>query len=55
MRIPETLQRRLLKPHTRVMILVFTSSLFTTWIEEHVATSSGGTFNPYLSFLFICL
>lgn len=38
-----------------VMILVFTSSLFTTWIEEHVATSSGGTFNPYLSFLFICL
>ncbi|KAH9837347.1 chitin synthase [Rhodofomes roseus] len=39
-----------------VMILIFTSSAFTSWVSEHV--SQGGddsTFNPYLTFLFYCL
>ncbi|KZT73214.1 glycosyltransferase family 2 protein [Daedalea quercina L-15889] len=39
-----------------VMILIFTSSAFSNWVDEHV--SEGGTdstFNPYLTFLFYCL
>ncbi|KAH9929752.1 uncharacterized protein B0H18DRAFT_1117301 [Fomitopsis serialis] len=39
-----------------VMILVFTSSAFSDWVDEHV--SQGGddsTFNPYLTFLFYAL
>ena len=38
------------------MILVFTSTAFSDWVDEHV--SQGGadsTFNPYLTFLFYCL
>ncbi|KAH9949390.1 chitin synthase [Amylocystis lapponica] len=38
-----------------VMILVFTSNLFTNWVEQHFTSETGSTFNPYLSFLFYCL
>ncbi|KAI9057763.1 glycosyltransferase family 2 protein [Trametes sanguinea] len=38
-----------------LMILVFTSTAFTNWVKSHVATSSDANFNPYLTFLFICL
>ena len=38
-----------------IMILVFTSKAFTTWVKEHVATSGDANFNPYLTFLFWCL
>ncbi|OBZ78918.1 Chitin synthase 2 [Grifola frondosa] len=37
-----------------IMIVVFTSSAFTNWVKKHVETNDA-TFNPYLSFLFICL
>ncbi|KAI0360959.1 chitin synthase 2 [Trametes cingulata] len=37
------------------MILVFTSTAFTNWVKSHVTTTSDATFNPYLTFLFICL
>jgi len=38
-----------------VMILVFTSTIFTNWVESHVASTNGTSFNPYLTFLFIAL
>lgn len=38
-----------------VMIVVFTSSIFTNWVENHLSSTEGASFNPYLSFLFICL
>ncbi|CCM03651.1 uncharacterized protein FIBRA_05795 [Fibroporia radiculosa] len=37
-----------------IMILVFTSNIFINWVEAHVS-GTDGSFNPYLSFLFICL
>lgn len=39
----------------RLMIVVFTSQAFITWVAEHVETSADATFNPYLSFLFYAL
>ena len=38
-----------------VMILVFTSKAFTTWVKSHIETSTDANFNPYLTFLFYCL
>ncbi|KII93958.1 glycosyltransferase family 2 protein [Plicaturopsis crispa FD-325 SS-3] len=38
-----------------VMILVFTSTAFTTWVSDHVEKTDDSTFNPYLSFLFFAL
>ncbi|KDQ63192.1 glycosyltransferase family 2 protein [Jaapia argillacea MUCL 33604] len=38
-----------------VMILVFTSTAFTTWVNTHVETTADATFNPYLTFLFFAL
>ncbi|KAI0828898.1 chitin synthase 2 [Trametes gibbosa] len=38
-----------------LMILVFTSTAFTTWVKDHVNSTSDATFNPYLTFLFYCL
>ena len=38
-----------------VMILVFTSKAFTTWVKNHIETSTDANFNPYLTFLFYCL
>lgn len=38
-----------------VMILTFTSTAFLNWVNEHVKSESGATFNPYLTFLFYCL
>ncbi|KAI0720104.1 chitin synthase [Cerioporus squamosus] len=38
-----------------IMILVFTSTAFTKWVNEHVATTKDANFNPYLTFLFYCL
>lgn len=38
-----------------LMIVVFTSQAFLTWVNTHFATSQGSNFNPYLSFLFIAL
>jgi len=38
-----------------VMILVFTSTIFQTWISEHIQRNSDATFNPYLTFLFWAL
>ncbi|THH33138.1 hypothetical protein EUX98_g1034 [Antrodiella citrinella] len=35
-----------------IMILVFTSTAFNNWIQQHVEVSSDTTFNPYLTFLF---
>ncbi|KAI8990609.1 chitin synthase 2 [Trametes punicea] len=37
------------------MILVFTSTAFTNWVRNHVSSTSDANFNPYLTFLFICL
>jgi len=34
------------------MIIVFTSTAFITWVEEHVQDADNSTFNPYLTFLF---
>lgn len=34
------------------MIIVFTSTAFTTWVAEHVQEADNSTFNPYLTFLF---
>jgi len=34
-----------------LMIVVFTSTAFNTWVQKHVV-NSGTAFNPYLSFLF---
>ena len=38
-----------------LMILVFTSSAFTKFVNEHVQSTQGAAFNPYLTFLFWCL
>jgi chitin synthase len=35
-----------------VMILVFTSTAFETWVANHFTNAANGVFNPYLSFLF---
>lgn len=37
------------------MIVVFTSSAFTTWVSDHIETSTDSNFNPYLTFLFFAL
>jgi chitin synthase len=37
------------------MILVFTSTAFTNWVNTHVEKTDDTTFNPYLSVLFIAL
>ncbi|KAK0208700.1 chitin synthase [Desarmillaria ectypa] len=38
-----------------VMIVVFTSTVFTNWVTEHVEIENNAAFNPYLTFLFIAL
>ncbi|EIM83624.1 glycosyltransferase family 2 protein [Stereum hirsutum FP-91666 SS1] len=38
-----------------LMIVVFTSSAFTTWVSDHIETSTDSNFNPYLTFLFFAL
>ena len=38
-----------------LMILVFTSTAFTKWVNDHVTTTKDANFNPYLTFLFYCL
>ncbi|KAI0031138.1 glycosyltransferase family 2 protein [Vararia minispora EC-137] len=35
------------------LIVIFTSSGFLNWVSQHIETTQGSTFNPYLSFLFI--
>jgi len=35
-----------------LMIVVFTSTAFTDWVEKHVTKNGDVAFNPYLSFLF---
>ncbi|KAF8203987.1 glycosyltransferase family 2 protein [Pholiota molesta] len=35
-----------------ILIVVFTSTAFTTWVAEHVTNSGNTAFNPYLTFLF---
>ena len=37
------------------MIVVFTSTAFTNWVEKHIEVDPDSNFNPYLSFLFIAL
>ncbi|KAF8140633.1 glycosyltransferase family 2 protein [Boletus edulis] len=38
-----------------VMILVFTSSAFLNWVDQHLEKTQSSNFNPYLSFLFFAL
>ncbi|TBU49278.1 chitin synthase [Dichomitus squalens] len=38
-----------------LMILVFTSSAFTKFVNDHVQSTQGAAFNPYLTFLFWAL
>ncbi|TFK56805.1 chitin synthase 2 [Heliocybe sulcata] len=38
-----------------LMIVVFTSEAFLTWVNEHIETTADSTFNPYLTFLFFAL
>ncbi|EGO31066.1 glycosyltransferase family 2 protein [Serpula lacrymans var. lacrymans S7.9] len=38
-----------------VLILIFTSTAFTNWVDAHVEKTQSSNFNPYLSFLFIAL
>ncbi|KAI0756286.1 chitin synthase [Daedaleopsis nitida] len=38
-----------------VMILVFTSTAFNKWVQDHVSSTNDTTFNPYLTFLFYAL
>ena len=38
-----------------IMITMFTSSAFLSWINENVESTRGSRFNPYLSFLFYAL
>jgi len=38
-----------------LMIVVFTSKAFTTWVADHFDRANDSTFNPYLSFLFWAL
>jgi len=35
------------------LILVFTSTAFLDWVNEHIQFAQTGAFNPYLSFLFL--
>jgi len=35
-----------------LMIIVFTSSAFSDWVQTHVTKAGGTAFNPYLTFLF---
>ena len=37
------------------LIVVFTSSGFTDFVQKHIQTDAGSNFNPYLNFLFIAL
>jgi chitin synthase len=37
------------------MILIFTSTAFTNWVDTHVENTDDTTFNPYLTALFIAL
>ena len=37
------------------MILIFTSTAFTNWVNTHVENTDDTTFNPYLTVLFIAL
>ena len=39
----------------RLMILIFTSTAFTNWVNEHVELTANANFNPYLSFLFFAM
>ncbi|KZT30962.1 glycosyltransferase family 2 protein [Neolentinus lepideus HHB14362 ss-1] len=38
-----------------LMILVFTSEAFLTWVNQHVEKTADSSFNPYLTFLFFAL
>jgi len=38
-----------------IMIVVFSSSAFLTWVNERIEKSASSNFNPYLSFLFFAL
>lgn len=38
-----------------VMITLFTSSAFLSWINQNVSSTQGSQFNPYLTFLFYAL
>ena len=38
-----------------IMILIFTSTAFTKWVQDHVDSKTDTTFNPYLTFLFYAL
>ncbi|KAK4685344.1 chitin synthase, partial [Tremellales sp. Uapishka_1] len=35
-----------------ILILLFTSSVFTTWINSHFSIATGTSFNPYLTAIF---
>jgi len=35
-----------------LMIIVFTSSAFSSWVQSHITKAGGTAFNPYLTFLF---
>lgn len=37
------------------LIIIFTSSGFTDFVQKHIETDASSNFNPYLSFLFIAL
>ena len=37
------------------LIVIFTSSGFTDFVQKHIQTDASSNFNPYLSFLFIAL
>ena len=37
------------------MILVFTSTAFTNWVNTHIEKTDDTSFNPYLTVLFIAL
>ena len=39
----------------RVLIVIFTSSAFLDWVDEHFSSLGQTQFNPYLSFLFYAL
>ncbi|KAH0837983.1 glycosyltransferase family 2 protein [Lanmaoa asiatica] len=38
-----------------VMILVFTSTAFLNWVDQHIENTQSSNFNPYLTFLFFAL
>ena len=39
----------------RAMIIFFTSTAFTDWVESSFDVDDNATFNPYLAFLFYAL